>query len=326
MIDNPWVWLIAALLLLSAGAELLVRGAAALALRMRLSPLFIGLTVVAFGTSSPELAASLAAAARGSGDIAVGNVVGSNIFNIAAILGITALIRPIPVSIVALERDLLIVIAVAVLPWISLATGGTLPRVVGALFLSGLGAYVYGALQVDRRLAAETSGVLPGHIANDAALGGLSRQLVNVALVIGGLAALVYGARTFVGAAIDIARGAGMSELVIGLTIVAAGTSLPELLTSVVAAARGHSEIAIGNVLGSNIFNILGVLGACALVQPQAVPVSILWFDTPVMLVLSLSLLPFVRSGSRISRREGVVLLVSFVAYIAALISGVVAA
>jgi cation:H+ antiporter len=322
MIENPWIWLIAALVLLTAGAELLVRGAASLALRMRLSPLFIGLTVVAFGTSSPELAASLAAAARGSGDIAVGNVVGSNIFNIAAILGVTALIRPIPVSMATLQRDLLIVVAVSVLPWIALATGGLLPRFVGVLFLGALGLYIYGALQVDRRLAEETGGVMPGHVPADAESAGRYRQLADVALVVVGLAALVIGARTFVGAAIDVARGAGLSELVIGLTIVAAGTSLPELLTSIVAAARGHSEIAIGNVLGSNIFNILGVLGACALVQPQAVPAPVLWFDTPVMVLLSLALLPFVRSGSRISRREGAVLLLAFVAYIAALTTG----
>ncbi len=324
---NPWIWLVVALVILTVGAEILVRGASSLALRLRLSPLFIGLTVVAFGTSAPELAASLTAALRGSGDIAVGNVVGSNIFNIAAILGLTAMIRPIRVAISALRRDLVIVIAVAAVPWLALANGGVIPRPIGAALLAALALYVFAALQIDRKLAVAQGGPALALAQAPVAEGDARRSLplLDIGLVLAGLAALVLGARTFVGAAIEIARAADVSELVIGLTVVAAGTSLPELLTSIVAAVRGHSDIAIGNVLGSNIFNILGVLGACALMQPQAVAGQILWLDTPVMMSLSLVLLPFVRTGNVISRREGALLLLAFVAYLSVLISGVAA-
>lgn len=311
--------LLGALALLTLGAELLVRAAASLALRLRVSPLFIGLTVVAFGTSAPELAASVAAALRGSDDIAVGNVVGSNIFNIAAILGVTALIRPIYVQLPVLRRDLAIAIAAAAMPLLAVFDGGAIGRAVGVLSLLCLVGYVWSALRADRGLEAgiEGGGSAAGELPPGLSIG---RLLFDAACIAAGLALLVVGARTFVDHAIAIARAAGMSELVIGLTIVAAGTSLPELMTSVVAAARGQSEIAVGNVLGSNIFNILGVLGTCALISPQTVPRQVLWFDNPVMLIASVALLPMVRTGGVISRGEGGILLLGYTAYAAMLV------
>lgn len=318
--DHPFLWLIAALLVLTAGAEVLVRGASSLALRLRLSPLFVGLTVVAFGTSSPEMAASLAASARGSSDIAVGNVVGSNIFNIAAILGIAAIIQPIHVVFAGIRRDVYITIGVATLPWLAVFNGGVIPRWLGVAFVVGIVAYVYFALRVARQAGAETvADVAEAEAGLANVTEASSRLLVDLVLVVAGLALLVVGARGFVAAAIELARGAGISELVIGLTIVAAGTSMPELLTSAVAAVRGHSDIAVGNVLGSNVFNILAVLGACAVVRPQAVAEQVLWFDLPVMVAASVALLPVARSGGVISRAEGAALLVGFVLYVMAL-------
>jgi cation:H+ antiporter len=317
--DDAFLWLVGALLVLTVGAEILVRGATSLALRLRLSPLFVGLTVVAFGTSSPELAASLAASAQGSSDIAVGNVVGSNLFNVAAILGVAALIQPIRVPLEGIRRDVYIAIAVAALPWLALFTGGIVPRWLGAAFVAGLVAYVYAALRIGRRDGAAMAAVIAEAESGTASVTASSRVIVDLVLVLGGLVLLVVGSRAFTGAAIDLARGIGISELVIGLTIVAAGTSMPELLTSVVAALRGHSDIAVGNVLGSNIFNILAVLGICSLVQPQAIAAQVMWFDLPVMVAASLALLPVARSGGVISRAEGAGLLGGFVLYLVSL-------
>jgi cation:H+ antiporter len=307
------------LVVLTGGAELLVRGASSLALRLRLSPLFVGLTVVAFGTSSPELAASLAASATGSDDIAVGNVVGSNIFNVAAILGVSALLQPIRVSFAGIRRDVCVTIAVAAVPWLAIVTEGFVPRWLGALFVAGLIAYLYGALRIARRAGAGVAAEVAEAEVGVASVRPSGRALVDVAMIVVGLILLVVGARGFVTAAIELARGFGVSELVIGLTIVAAGTSMPELLTSAVAAWRGHSDIAVGNVLGSNIFNVLGVLGICSVVQPQAIAPQVLWFDAPVMIAVSAALLPVAKSGGVISRIEGAGLLGGYLLYVMAL-------
>ncbi len=315
-------WLSGALVVMTIGAEVLVRGSAALALRFRLSPLFIGLTVVAFGTSSPELAASLTASARGSGDIAVGNVVGSNIFNVALILGVAALIHPIQIHFESIRRDVLVATAVATVPFLALLFGGVIPRWLGASMVAVLGIYTYASLQIGRRDGARLAeAVDPGEILAVAPTGEPVRRIwVDATQVLVGLALLVLGSRIFVTAAIGLAREFEVSELLIGLTIVAAGTSMPELLTSTVAAIRGQSDIAVGNVLGSNIFNILGVLGACAAVQPQAVASQVLWLDAPVMLVASIALLPIARSSGCISRKEGGALVAGFAAYLGLLV------
>jgi len=332
------------LITITLGAEVLVRGASALALRMGVSPLFIGLTIVAFGTSSPELGASLAAVARGSPDIAVGNVVGSNIFNIAIILGLAAAVRPIVIGIAAIRRDIFIVILVAAVPWLAVAAGSVLPRWSGVVMVAALLAYIWISYLAGRKAAPDVQREIESGIeeslliAHDPQSPSLSvpcpgvpegegrkkwwdRGWVSIVSVIIGLGLLVLGSRFFVDAAVEIARAIGMSELAIGLTIVAAGTSMPELMTSTVAAIRGRSDLAVGNILGSNIFNILGILGICAIVQPQAVSQQVLVLDTPVMFAASVALLPIIRSGGRIARGEGIAMMVAYAGYVAVLLA-----
>ncbi|MBK8167261.1 MAG: calcium/sodium antiporter [bacterium] len=296
------------------GAELLVRGASRLALRAGVSSLFVGLTIVGFGTSSPELGASLTATLRQSSDVALGNVVGSNLFNIGVILGLTALLQPIRVQLSAVRRDLLVAIGAALVPWLALPFGGFIPRPVGFVLVALLVAYIVAAYRQARRTTAAEAQlveqIMPPEL--KAARGAALR---DVLLVVAGLALLVSGSRGFVDAAITIARQVGWSELVIGLTLVSAGTSLPELVTSLVAMRRGNTDIAVGNVIGSNIFNALGIAGVCAAVSPQAVNHALLVRDTPLMLIASLSLLPIMRTGGRISRVEGGALLGIYVAY-----------
>ncbi|PAP77100.1 calcium/sodium antiporter [Rubrivirga marina] len=304
------------LVVLTGGAEGLVRGGAALALRLGLTPLAVGLTVVAFGTSSPELVVSLSAALQGQGDLAVGNVVGSNIFNVAFILGVAALVRPAAAHAQVIRVDVPIVIGSSLL-LCALLLDGRLGALEGTVLLAGAGAYTAYTLWAARREApevqAEAGGALPD------ADGPLWRDL---AFVVGGLVLLVAGARMLVTGAVSIAEAAGLSEAIIGLTILAAGTSLPELATSVVAALRGQSDIAIGNVVGSNIFNVLGILGVTSLVRPLA-PGGIGPVDLGVMLVLAIALLPLLRTGFRLDRLEGALLLLSYVGYTAYLLVAV---
>lgn len=323
--DVPLI--IAGLLLVTLGAELLVRGASSLALAAGVSPLFIGLTIVGFGTSAPELSASLVATSQGATDVSVGNVVGSNLFNILVILGFTALLKPVRVRFAALRREVVVALVAAVVPWLAFATDGVVPRSTGVLllvFLLGHLAWSYRAARSatarERALAAEevreTFDIEPP--ARRVPL--LDRTWVNALFVVMGFALLVFGSRTFVTSAIAIAHRAGISELVIGLTIVSVGTSLPELVTSLVAAWRGNPDIALGNVLGSNVFNSFGILGTCAVVRPQAVPASVLAIDTPVMLAATLLLYAVLRSGGRVSRAEGALLLASYGVYLAFLL------
>lgn len=301
------------------GAELLVRGASRLALRAGVSSLFVGLTIVGFGTSSPELGASLTATLRQSSDVAMGNVVGSNLFNIGAILGLTALLQPIRVQLSAVRRDLLVAVGAALVPWLALPFAGQIPRPVGLALVALMAAYLATAYRQARKAAAADVQLVEQEMrpAHKNARGATIR---DVSLVAGGLALLVLGSRGFVDASIAIARQIGWSELVIGLTLVSAGTSLPELVTSLVAIRRGNTDIAVGNVIGSNIFNALGIVGVCASVAPQAVNHTLLVRDAPLMLAASLALLPIMRSGGRISRAEGGVLLGAYVAYVAYLI------
>lgn len=339
------------LVLLTIGADALVRGSSSLALRLGISPFVVGLTVVGFGTSSPELAASLAAAIKGSGDIAVGNVVGSNIFNIAVILGLTAMVTPIAIRFQAIRAELLWTIAAGAVPWIALATGREIPQWAGILIFAGLIAFLVRAVVVGRRspdapearLEAELLDLIPhapGHGALDAggrpaaagtvpgATGAGAASAASATrwaftttawwaslLSVVGLGLLVGGAHLLVSGAVDIARTLGVSELIIGLTIVAAGTSLPELVTSVAAAWRKQSDLALGNILGSNVFNIFGILGLTSIVVPQRVTEQTLAFDTPVMFGVSLLLAVMCSTGARISRVEGAVLLVVFAIY-----------
>lgn len=314
--------LVVSLLVLTGGAELLVRGAVTVAKRLGVSSFFIGLTIVGFGTSTPELCTSLVAAWRGTGDIAVGNVVGSNIFNIAVILGITSLISPIALKLHLVRKEVAIVIGVAAVPLVALAAGGTLGRTAGAVMVALLGLYLWRGYLAGRRQSAAEQAAELRELEAELLVpqrGWRAHPLTSAALIVLGLGMLVGGSSLLVGSATSIARALGVSDLVIGLTIVAAGTSAPELVTSLVAALRKQSDISVGNILGSNIFNILGILGITCVVMPQEVSRQVLVLDTPVMLAASIACIPIMRSGSRISRGEGAGLLAGYMAYVYAL-------
>jgi cation:H+ antiporter len=307
---NPWLALVIGLVVLYFGAQALVKGGASLALRLGLTPLVIGLTVMAFGTSSPEMVVSVQAAASGNGAISIGNVVGSNICNIALILGLCALVTPLTATAQVIRREVPIMIGVSVVALLMLMDGH-LARWEGGLLLAGL--IVYTVLTV-KQARAETA-ASEASKEYSAEIGpkpdGLGK---SIALVIGGLGALIVGSHFFVQGAVTLAESWGMSQVAIGLTIVAVGTSLPELATSLVAAIKKESDVAIGNVVGSNTFNILGILGVAALVKPIEAT-GLEWSDLIVMLVVAIALLPLAKSGGRVTRREGVALLVSYVGY-----------
>lgn len=300
--------IIGGFLLLTLGAEALVRGASAIALRLGVAPLVIGLTIVAFGTSAPELAVSLKSALSGKSGIALGNVIGSNIANIGLILAITALIRPIQVQSQMVRRDIPIMIVASLLFWGLLLDGG-LSFWDGALLTTLLFSYL-GFSYISSKNGGNSEGIdgRPQH------------PLLSVILIIMGIAMLVGGGILFVDGAVELAKSLGIGEVIIGLTIVAIGTSMPELVTSVVAARKGESDIAIGNIVGSNLFNILGILGITALIHPIAAG-GVQGLDLMVMLVLALLILPFAWSGFRIGRREGGILLAGYVSYIGYLVA-----
>ena len=308
---------LAGLALLVLGAELLVRGASRLAAAVGLSPLVIGLTVVAYGTSMPELVVSTQAAWAGRPEIAVGNVVGSNIFNVLFILGIAALILPLRVAQRLVWWDVPIMIGTAI-ALAGFAADGTVSRLEGLVLVGGIVAYTIWVVRVSRRETREVEAEY------DEAYGGARGMPAwgSALLAAAGLVLLVVGARWLVEAAVTIARTVGLGDAVVGLTIVAAGTSLPEVATSIVAAVRGERDIAVGNVVGSNIFNVLAVLGASALVARDGIvmPPAIYRFDLPVMLAVSLACLPIFFTGHTISRWEGGVFLAYYVAYTAYLV------
>ncbi|MFZ5610522.1 MAG: calcium/sodium antiporter [Pseudomonadota bacterium] len=310
-----YVQILAGFILLLGGSTMLVSGAVAVAQRFRVSPMVIGLTLVGFGTSTPELSASLGAALLGSSGIAVGNVVGSNIANILLILGLAALLRPIPVDAKAFRRDGLVLLA-ATLLLMALGWLGMVERWLGLAMVAALVLYTVHAIRAERRAARSDSVYV--HEAAVAPLPQRNLALAGAAAV-AGLAALIGGADLLVEGAVVLARAWGVSESVIGLTIVAVGTSLPELATSIVAAWRGETDVAFGNVVGSNIYNALGILGATALVHPIAYPADIAQLDNWLMLATTLLLLVFARSRLTISRWEGGVFLAAYLVYVAAM-------
>ena len=301
----PLALILGGLVLLIVGAEALVRGASALALKLGLSTLVVGLTVVAFGTSAPELVVSVQAAREAAGGIALGNVIGSNIANIALILGLSALLRPLRVETQLVRLDLPLLIGVS-LVLVLLLLDRALGRVEGAVLSLGLLGYVALTLRVARR--EEPAGLgeaLP------TAQGSAWRHVLFVGA---GLAMLATGAGWLVDGAVAVAEAAGVPPAVVGLTLVAVGTSLPELATSAVATYRGAGDVAIGNVVGSNLFNVLGILGAAALVHPLAAP-SLTLVDLAVMFGLAIVLLPLARSGFALTRWEGALLVGVYVGY-----------
>ncbi len=307
---NEWLSLALGLVALYFGAEALVKGGAGLALRLGITPLVVGLTVIAFGTSSPEMVVSTQAAVSGNGAIAVGNVVGSNICNIALILGLCAMISPLRADLQVIRREVPIMIGAAVLALLVLIDG-RVARWEGGLLLASLIAYTWLTVKQAR---AETSRAAESEFSEELGQRKPSRLSLSIVAVIGGLAILVVGSNLFVTGAVTLAERWGMSQLAIGLTIVAVGTSLPELATSLLAAIKKQGDVAIGNVVGSNIFNVLGILGVAALVQPIHAP-ELAWLDLGAMLFVSLALLPVVRSGGRINRWEGAALFVVYAAY-----------
>ncbi|MBK5926569.1 calcium/sodium antiporter [Rhodobaculum claviforme] len=298
-----WIFLLGGLIALFLGGEALVRGAVGIARRLAIAPLLIGLTVVGFGTSTPELLVSVDAALRGVPDIAIGNVIGSNIGNVLLIVGLSALVWPIRVMGGTLRRDTAVMMAaaVALVPVFWLGQVGGLS---GAALVAGLAGYLVWAYRQpgDGVAVDDPTPVLP-----------LWQAALWVAV---GLGALMLGARFLVDGAVSIARAYGVSEAFIGLTIVAVGTSLPELATSLIAALRRQSEIAIGNIVGSNIFNVLGVLGVTALVAPIPVAGRFPSFDLPVMIAASAVLTGLLLLRPRIGRVAGVGLLVAYAAYV----------
>jgi cation:H+ antiporter len=321
------VFFVVGVVALVAGAEGLVRGASRLAARTGLSAVVIGLTVVAFGTSAPELAVSMGAAFRDEADIAVGNVIGSNIANVLLVLGLSAVVGG---GLVVAQRivriDVPIMLGCSVLVFL-LALDGELVRWEGAVLFGLLIGYItWTVLAARRERDAGGEAELAIETEYDEALGAeklrASSPLADVGFVIGGLLLLVVGASALVEAATDIASSLGVSELVIGLTVVAVGTSLPEIATSVLAAARGQRDLAVGNAIGSNIFNILAVLGLSGLFSPSAIPVAdgAISIDFPVMIAVALACLPIFANGYLLKRWEGILFLVYYAAYVAWLV------
>ena len=300
--------------LLIGGADLLVRGASRVAIAAGISPLVVGLTVVAFGTSAPELAITAGSAYAGEPELALGNVVGSNIFNILFILGLAALLAPLVVQQQLVRLDVPLMIGASLLVLL-LARDGTLGRLDGLVLFGGIVGYTVFLIRQSRR---ETAAVRAEY---DEAYGeeaGTKRSVaLDLAFILGGLALLVLGARWLVQASVAAATALGVSELVIGLTVVAAGTSLPEVATSVLATVRGERDIAVGNVVGSNLFNLLAVLGLGSLAAPAGVPVprGALTFDLPVMIAVAVAALPVFFTGYVIRRWEGAVFLGYYLGY-----------
>jgi cation:H+ antiporter len=300
--------------LLAAGGEALIRGSLAAARLLRVSALLSGLVIVGFGTSAPELVVSVQAALAGQPDIAIGNVVGSNIGNVLFILGICALITPLAVKPLALRRDAVTVVAASVL-FLLLVGGSALGRADAAVLLVALVAYLAWAYWTERFHAAPSAEM---HKAEAEELTAIPKTMPWIgAAVLVGLLLLIGGTQVLLMGAVGIAEQFEVSEAVIGLTLVAVGTSLPELTISVIAAIRGHADVAVGNILGSNIFNLLGILGVSAVLQPLPVHARILQFDQWVMLGSALLLLLFLYTGRRLSRLEGAMLFAGYGIYLA---------
>ncbi|MCW1916332.1 calcium/sodium antiporter [Luteolibacter sp. GHJ8] len=306
----PILLILASCAFLFLGAELLVRGGSSLALKLGLTPLVVGLTVVAYGTSTPELLVSLKAAFAGNPDIAIGNVVGSNIFNIAVILGLSALVLPIKTNLQVLKWDApLVVLATLLVPLTFL--DGVVSSFEGACLVLAALLYTWWAIRLarrDERLGHEAHVDVPE----------IRRRpsvVLDLLKIVAGLAVLAFSSRILVENAVVVAKIAGLSDTVIGLTIIAAGTSMPELATSMVAALRGQSDIALGNVLGSSLFNLFFVLGGAAVVAPVSTS-GLQIFDLVALAVITTLMLPFLFTGRSLNRVEGGILFLSYLIYL----------
>ena len=314
MTPTTFLLLVAGLVLLVLGAEFLVKGASRIAAALQISPLIIGLTIVAYGTSAPEMVVSTMSSLSGQGDIAMGNVVGSNICNVLLILGLSALVTPLTVTKQIIRSDVPIMIGVSALLLI-FCLDGRLSRVDSLILFIGGVVYTLSLIYKSSRQKTAQDEFTQEYGFDGNITAGL--WLKNIVFVVGGLGLLVLGSRWLVNSAVTIATALGVNELLIGLTIVAIGTSLPELATSVVASFRGERDIAIGNVLGSNIFNILAVLGVSGTISPYGISVSqtLLQFDLPVAIAVAFACLPIFYSGQRIDRWEALLFLFYYLAY-----------
>jgi len=304
--------LIGGFVLLLFGAEYLVRGAVALARKLNISPMIIGMTIVAYGTTAPELVVSLEASINGQPGIAMGNVIGSNIANILLILGTSALITPFACKPAALYRDAAVMMGSALL-FVALALSGTIERWQGVMMFAALVVFSLYAYVAERRRGAADG---PAELAEEFEEGPKSVWLSLLAIA-GGVASVVIGAKLLVTGAVTLARILGVGEEVIGLTVVAIGTSLPELATAVVAAVRKHSDVALGNIFGANIYNLLAIMGLVATVTPVTVPPQILRFDLWFMLAVTVALLFTVLVRRRLDRGAAAMFLLAFVSYTA---------
>jgi cation:H+ antiporter len=317
-----WLMLVGGLVLLLVGGELLVRGAVRVASQLGVSPLIIGLTLVGFGTSTPELVTSVQAAMNGSPGIAFGNIVGSNIANLLLILGASALVTPIIVQSSALRRDAVVMVAVAIV-FAMLSPLFPLGRLLGVLFVAALGIYIYVAFRQEAAATATHGAAFDKSAAAqgaDPALAPVPPQggslVVPLLTSLLGLGIVVVGGYFLVNGAVALARSFGISETIIGLTIVAVGTSMPELVTSLVAAVRREADVAFGNIIGSNIYNILGIGGVTALITPSQVPPQIAGFDNIVMVAVSALVVVLAYTGRRLARWEGAVLVAGYIVYV----------
>jgi cation:H+ antiporter len=310
--------IVVGLVLLVVGGELLVRGATSAARALGVSPLLIGLTLVGFGTSTPELVTSVTAALEGSPGIAVGNVVGSNIANILLILGIAAIIYPMAVNPKGFKRDA-IVLVLAALACLGVTLFGHINRLLGVAFVAALVAYVI-YVYLQEKNQPDEQGEVKEHMA-EAARPGPKAIALSLGMAVVGIAVTIFGARFLVDGAISLASGLGVSDTIIGLTIVAVGTSMPELVTSVMAALKKQADVAYGNIIGSNIYNVLGILGVTAIISPIDVPQQIAAVDIWVMLGATALLVFFARSGFKLMRWEGMAFVACYVAYTGWLIS-----
>lgn len=315
---DVWMNIALGLVLLLVGGELLVRGAVASAKSLGASPLLIGLTLVGFGTSTPELVTSVTAALNGSPGIAVGNVVGSNIANVFFILGLSALIYPMAVNPKGFKRDA-IMLSVSALACLGVVLHGRMDMLVGVVFLGILLAYIVFVYTQEKHMPDEAAAVAE-HRAQDARKGP-GNMALSVGMAVAGIAITIFGARFLVDGSIALAKGLGVSDTIIGLTIVAVGTSMPELVTSVMAALRKHADVAYGNIVGSNIFNVLFILGTTSIIQPIDMPHQIARFDIWVMLAATGLLVYFARTGTKLQCWEGWVFIAGYAAYTSYLIT-----
>lgn len=320
---HPAILFLGGLVVILLGAELLLRGASRIAAMLGLRPILVGLTVVAVGTSAPELAVGIAAVTEGRGAMAVGNIAGTNTLNILLILGISAAIRPLPLQLMSIRLDVPVMIASAIALFL-MARDGVLSRVEGSLLVAAYLAYVFALIRLERREPPTMNQEFSQEY-SPAALNagrGWLRGSWHATLLLSGIGLTILGAKLMVAGAVSLAQSFGISDAIIGLTIMAIGTSMPELATTVLSTIKNDRDVAVGNLVGSSISNILLILGVTCLVAPNGVDVSrdVLWIDLPLAAAVAVVCYPVFRSDQRVSRREGLALVAAYLVYVTTLV------